>query len=80
MSTVYWNGCASGDGGMPSWPAATCWFWPLSALMTSCVVSERACSLLGSSQTRIEYWPAPKTLTLPTPGRRASWSLRLMVA
>ena len=36
--------------------------------------------LVGSSQTRIEYWPAPNTVTLPTPGSRDSSSLMLMVA
>ena len=40
----------------------------------------RAFSFSGSSQTRMEYWPAPNTLTLPTPGRRATARpCRLMV-
>src|ERR1700727_3126634 len=39
--------------------------------MTSCGISARTCSLFGSSQTRIEYWPAPNTVTLPTPGSPA---------
>jgi hypothetical protein len=42
MSSVYWNACVFGAGGIPSWPAVTCWFWPLSALTTSSLVSERA--------------------------------------
>jgi len=45
-----------------------------------CGINPRACILLGSSQMRIEYWPAPNTTTLPTPGRRAISSLSLMVA
>jgi len=28
----------------------------------------------------MEYWPAPNTVTLPTPGRRAISSLSAMVA
>src|SRR5260370_42464173 len=48
--------------------------------MTSCGVRFRTCNLFGSSQTRIEYWPAPNTVTLPTPGNRDSSSRTLMVA
>jgi hypothetical protein len=32
------------------------------------VVRLRAWSFCGSSQTRMLYWPAPNTLTSPTPG------------
>ena len=42
--------------------------------------SARERILSGSSQIRMEYWPAPNTTTFPTPGRRAISSLSLMVA
>jgi len=44
----------------------TCWFWPLSALTTSSVVSE-ARELVGVDHMRIEYCPAAKMLNLPHP-------------
>ena len=52
-----------GVGGAPTWPAVTCWLCCWIAEMTSCGIRLRACSLFGSSQTRIEYWPAPNTET-----------------
>ena len=78
--SVYWNACPGGVGGAPTWPAVTCWLCCWIAWMTSCGISPRTCSLFGSSQTRIEYWPAPNTVTLPTPGSRDSSSRMLMVA
>src|SRR5262249_41181052 len=69
-----------GAGGAPICPAVTCVLCCRSASITSCGISPRACILFGSSQTRIEYWPAPNTTTLPTPGSRAISSLSLMVA
>ena len=65
---------------MPTCPAVTCWLCSWIAEITSCGISERTCSLFGSSQTRIEYSPAPNTVTLPTPGNRDSSSRMLMVA
>ena len=59
---------------------AACWLCCCSELTTSLGVNPRACSFSGSSQIRMEYWPAPNTLTLPTPGSRESSSLRRMVA
>ena len=53
MSSVYWKGCVEGAGGMPSWPAATCWFWPWSAFTTSVVVSER--SQRGTARRRSAF-------------------------
>ena len=50
------------------------------SLSSSDGISPRTWSLFGSSHTRIEYWPAPNTVTLPTPGRRESSSRMLMVA
>ena len=78
--SVYWNDWLSGAGGVPIWPAVTCSLCCCSAWITSCVVRPRACILSGSSQIRIEYCPAPNTLTLPTPGSRAISSFRRMVA
>ena len=37
-------------------------------------VRERASSCCGLSQTRMLYWPIPKTVTSPTPDSRASTS------
>lgn len=45
-------------------------FWLSIAAMTSAGVIPRTCMRAGSSQTRIEYSPAPKAFTPPTPGRR----------
>ena len=78
--SVYWNDCPAGAGGAPIWPAVTCWLCCCSELTTSLGVNPRACSFSGSSQIRMEYWPAPNTLTLPTPGSRESSSLSRMVA
>src|SRR5262249_42961722 len=78
--SVYWNVWPRGAGGAPICPAVTCVLCCRSASITSCGISPRACILFGSSQTRIEYWPAPNTTTLPTPGNRAISSLSLMVA
>ena len=78
--SVYWNAWPGGVGGAPTWPAVTCWLCCWIAWMTSCGISPRTCSLFGSSHTRIEYCPAPNTVTLPTPGNRDSSSRMLMVA
>ena len=78
--SVYWNAWPGGVGGAPTWPAETCWLCCWIAVTTSDGISPRTWSLFGSSQTRIEYWPAPNTVTLPTPGRRESSSRMLMVA
>ena len=32
----------------------------------------------GFTQKRMEYWPAPKIVTLAIPGTRVIWSLMLM--
>ena len=77
---VYWKLTPGGVGGVPIWPAVTSWLCCCSASTTSWASRLRALSFSGSSQMRMEYWPAPNTLTLPTPGRRASSSLSLMVA
>ena len=74
------QGTLSGVGGAPIWPAVTCWLCCWIEETTSCGIRLRTCSLFGSSQTRIEYWPAPNTVTLPTPGSRDSSSRILMVA
>ena len=78
--SVIWKAWPGGVGGVPIWPAVTCWLCCWIACTTSCGISPRACSLFGSSQIRIEYCPAPNTVTLPTPGSRASSSFRLSVA
>ena len=77
---VYWKFWPSGAGGAPIWPGATSWLCCLTTSITSWAVSPTEKSFCGSSQIRIEYWPTPKTFTLPTPGRRASSLTRLMVA
>ncbi len=79
-SSVYWKEVGPSTGGMPTWPAVTCSLCCWSALMTSWASRPRACIFSGSSQMRIEYWPAPNTVTLPTPGSRAISSLSRMVA
>jgi len=78
--SVYWNACPAGVGGAPIWPAVTCWLCCWIEETTSCGIKLRTCNLFGSSQIRIEYCPAPNTVTLPTPGSRDSSSLMLMVA
>jgi len=78
--SVYWNDWPEGAGGAPIWPAVTCSLCCCSAWITSWGTSPRARILSGSSQMRIEYWPAPNTTTFPTPGNRAISSLSLMVA
>ena len=52
---------------MPICPAATSWFCWRIALMTSPGVSERASSCCGLSQTRMLYWPIPKTVDVADP-------------
>ena len=44
--TVYWKSWPAGAGGVPTWPAVTCWLCCWIALITSCGVSPRACKLL----------------------------------
>src|SRR5262249_25421959 len=61
--SVYWNVWPRGAGGAPICPAVTCVLCCRSASIMSCGISPRACILFGSSQTRIEYWPAPNTTT-----------------
>ena len=65
---------------MPTWPAATFWLCSRTALITSFGTRPKENSFCGSIQIRMEYSPAPNTFTLPTPGRRASSLVRLMVA
>ena len=78
--TVYWKATSSGAGGSPMAPAATWTFCSWMAATTSVVVRLRACSLAGSSHTRIEYSEAPKIVMSPMPGVRASVSLSLRTA
>ena len=77
---VYWNCWSFGAGGMPTCPAATSWLCCWTALITSFGTSPNEYNFCGSIQIRIEYSPAPITVTLPTPGRRASSLTRLIVA
>ena len=51
--TASWNSVPVGAGGAPTVPAATCAFCSRMAAITSAVVSPRAASLVGSSQTRM---------------------------
>ena len=78
--TGNWKLWPAGAGGMPSWPAGTWRFCCWMALMTSLGSSPRVLSISGSSQTRMLYWPTPKTVTSPTPGSRAMTSRRLIQA
>ena len=48
--------------------------------MTSLGISESARIFPGSSQTRMLYWPMPKTVTSATPATRASLSWSWSVA
>ena len=65
---------------MPIWPAATLAFCFWMALMMSLGASERCRINSGSSQMRMLYSPTPRTITSPTPGRRASRSWSWSVA
>ena len=67
-------------GGCPIWPAAACTFCAWIAAVTSAALMASAVIRTGSSQIRMEYWPTPKTFTLPTPGSRESSLTRLIVA
>ena len=80
ISTVYWKFWLDGAGGTPIWPAATCWFCCLMTLTTSSGTRPKLYSFCGSIHTRMAYSPTPNTLTLPTPGTRASSLTRLMDA
>jgi len=71
--TVTWK-ADEVSGCCPTEPAATCTFCSRSAATTSLAVSPRVATRDGSSQTRMEYSPAPQTSTSFTPGRRASSS------
>ena len=68
------------DGGWPTCPAATWRFCSCSARVTSCAVSLRRASSVGSSQSRIENLRSPKMRTSPTPRIRFSASFRLTSA
>lgn len=76
--SVYWKSWPAGTGGIPTAPAVTSWLCCCTMLMMASGVRPRACTRSGSSQIRIAYWPAPNTVTLPTPGRRASSFCTLM--
>jgi hypothetical protein len=65
------------DGRSPSWPTATCAFWPWIARCTSSGVSWKVSSLPGSSQMRIEYCD-PNICTSPTPSTRLIGSAMLL--
>ena len=66
-----------GHRGPPIGPEVTCAFWCAIAFWTSIAVSPNASSFSGSTQTRMLYGPAPKIVTCPTPGSRASGTLQV---
>ena len=43
---MYWKSTPGGVGGMPTWPAATCWLCCCSACMTSCGIEAARLQLL----------------------------------
>jgi hypothetical protein len=78
--TVYWKFWVAGPGGIPTCPAGTWRFCCWTALTTSLGEMLSDLSVSGFIQTRMLYWPMPKMFTSPTPGSRASTSLRLIQA
>ena len=57
-----------GTGSPPTWPAGFTVFCAWIALTISGTVMPSFANWSGFTQSRIAYWPAPKTCTLPMPG------------
>jgi hypothetical protein len=65
-------------GSPPTWPAGLTVFCFLIASTISGTVMFNLASWSGFTHRRMAYCPAPKTVTLATPGTRVIWSFRLM--